>query len=711
MVKKGLVVVVIFLISGIQSFANTDTLRINSNFFHIPVKKASTTITYETELTDLDKHHFEFRELPLDSKQSIFLRKIIDFKGEFTTAVIFEPKGFHYIDLYLKDLYSGKEVLKRTGRLLGYPENELCMTNSQNNKVKFTLEPNHQYELLVHYKNPKHEIITIDLQISDAKTWNDILLMKMSSQNFWLGVFFGTLILLSLVNFIFYYLFKDRTYIVYVGYILTILVYEFSLYGYFDKTWMASLPIANLVLSNTALILVVIFYLLFIRAFLNLRETYPRWNTMLTYIIIFLVILLFSSDIVFILERPISGFTYRNLGLLLIIPIAIVFLSFVVFSKRLIDRVFFTGSIFLVISGFLSILVYFYGDVETSDLYLQVGILVELVIFNIGLGLRSKVIQNEKDEELHQLIIKLQESEEKQKALNTNLEEKVIDRTQKINEINQKLMSQRDQLFVQNETIEQNLKELNDVRKSLVQTVHQKTKELRQANKELVSQNAQLEQYAFITAHNLKAPVARLRGLVNIFELTNKATNPNNELISRIKEASIDMDEVISDINKILQIKNFNQQDRELIDIDSLITKIEARLKEIITDNKVIVRKDLQITRIKSIDAYLESILYNLIYNGIKYSRENTNSFIEIRSYKKGSRFNIEVIDNGIGIDLEQFGDKVFGLYQRFHDHVNGKGIGLYLVKTQVEALGGNISLESNVNDGTVFKISFPTLN
>ena len=350
------------------------------------------------------------------------------------------------------------------------------------------------------------------------------------------------------------------------------------------------------------------------------------------------------------------------------------------------------------------------SDFETSDLYLQIGILVELVIFNIGLGLRSKMIQNEKDRELHNLIGKLQESEERQKVLNASLEDKVLERTQKINEINRELITQRDQLFLQNETIEHNLKELTDVRKSLVHTVHQKTKELRQANKELVSQNAQLEQYAFITAHNLKAPVARLRGLVNIFQLTNQPENPNNEIIDRIKEASLDMDEVISDINKILKIKNFNQQDREVIEVDTLINKIEARLKEKIEENQVEIKKEIKFKKIKSIDTYLESILYNLIYNGIKYNRSDADSFVNIHTYNKGSRLHIDISDNGIGIDLEKYGNKIFGLYQRFHDHVNGKGIGLYLVKTQVEALNGKISIESEIDKGTTFKISFPTL-
>ena len=696
--------------SGVITFANTDTLTIHANFFNIQVERASVAENQTSEFEVMDRITFENRQLPFETDENIFLQKIINFNGEFTTPIIVEPGGFHYVDIYLKNLFTGETVVNKTGRLLGPPENELYQSKSQVNKVKFTLEPNNKYELLVHYRNPVREKITIKLEVFDAETWKDLLLMKMSSQNLWLGAFFGTLILLSLINFIFYYLFRDRTYMVYVGYIVTILIYEATLYGIFESTGVIKHPVTNFVLSNSALTFIIIFYLLFIKAFLGLKRNYPKWNLILGYTILYLLALLVVSDALFFFEYPLTGFIFRNIGLIVIIPIAITFLSKVLLSKRLIDRVFFSGSIILVLSGLLRIIAFFLSDIETSDLYLQVGILVELVIFNIGLGLRSKVIQNEKDEELHTLIGKLQESEERQKVLNASLEDKVSERTEQINEINRELMTQRDQLFIQNETIEQNLMELNDVRKNLVQTVHQKTKELRQANKELVSQNAQLEQYAFITAHNLKAPVARLRGLVNIFELTNQTENPNNEIIYRIKEASLDMDDVISDINKILKIKNFNQQDRQIVEVDALINKIEARLKDKIEQNQVELKKEINFSKIKSIDTYLESILYNLIYNGIKYYRNDVDSFIKIQTFNKGSKFHIEVSDNGVGIDLDKYGDKIFGLYQRFHDHVNGKGIGLYLVKTQVEALNGNISIDSKINKGTTFRISFPTL-
>ena len=685
-----------------------DTLKIKNQLIDLQIGQAMIAVGDDLNDKEIEELVFTKTDLPLNIKSNVILRELISYTAEIPAEVIVEPSGFHYIDVYLKNIASDNTILKSTGRLVRFPENEMYENYSVINKVKLILEPGSIYELIIFYRNPHKEKIKIDLSISDIGTWNDNLSIINNSSSSWSGIFFGTLILLSLVNSIFYYLFRDRTYIVYVGYILTILIYQACLFGLFDKSFVKYIPKVFHLIINTSLILFIIFYLLFLRDFLNLKENYPRWNKLIKYLIIYLVIILFATNVLFLMGRPISGYVYRNIGLLVLMPIVIVFLVNVVFSKRLVDRVFFTGSIFLVISGLVSIISYLSNNFGNSDIYLQIGILIELVIFNIGLGLRSKVIQNEKDAELHQLILKLRDSEENQKILNISLEEKVEERTRKINEINLELTKQRDQLFEHKETIEQNLVELNDVRKNLVHTVYQKTKELRHANKELVAQNAQLEQYAFITAHNLKAPVARLKGLVNIFELTNNSSNSNNEIVYRIKEASLDMDDVISDINKILKIKNFSQQDRKDVNIEILIDKIKKRLEDRIHENKTTVETGLQSITLPSIDTYLESILYNLIYNGIKYSREGVDSYIRVQSYRSRNRVYIEVKDNGIGIDLDRFGEKIFGLYQRFHDHVNGKGIGLYLVKTQVEALNGKIAVESEVNKGTSFKLSFP---
>jgi signal transduction histidine kinase len=105
--------------------------------------------------------------------------------------------------------------------------------------------------------------------------------------------------------------------------------------------------------------------------------------------------------------------------------------------------------------------------------------------------------------------------------------------------------------------------------------------------------------------------------------------------------------------------------------------------------------------------AYLESILLNLFTNAIKYQSPKRKLKIDIVSSNVDDFVILKFKDNGIGIDTEKYKDKLFKLYQRFHDNPDGKGLGLYLVKSQLEALGGSISIESKVDKGTTFIIKF----
>jgi signal transduction histidine kinase len=105
--------------------------------------------------------------------------------------------------------------------------------------------------------------------------------------------------------------------------------------------------------------------------------------------------------------------------------------------------------------------------------------------------------------------------------------------------------------------------------------------------------------------------------------------------------------------------------------------------------------------------AYIESIILNLLTNSIKYKSENRKLKITVTAEQVDENLYITFKDNGIGIDLERNKDKIFGLYQRFHNYPDSKGLGLYLVKSQVETMGGTISVESEVNKGTLFTLTF----
>ena len=114
-----------------------------------------------------------------------------------------------------------------------------------------------------------------------------------------------------------------------------------------------------------------------------------------------------------------------------------------------------------------------------------------------------------------------------------------------------------------------------------------------------------------------------------------------------------------------------------------------------------------EVDEINTIKSYIQSIFYNLITNSIKYRKPFGGSLIEIVSHIADGKLIITFKDNGSGVDLTKKGDQIFGLYKRFHANTEGKGMGLYMVKTQVETLGGTIAVESEVNVGTTFIIEF----
>jgi signal transduction histidine kinase len=114
---------------------------------------------------------------------------------------------------------------------------------------------------------------------------------------------------------------------------------------------------------------------------------------------------------------------------------------------------------------------------------------------------------------------------------------------------------------------------------------------------------------------------------------------------------------------------------------------------------------DCEANQLTSIKSYVQSIIHNLISNAIKYKSPVRNPEISVKAWKDTEHTFIEVADNGMGIDLEQYGQQIFGLYKRFTTQSEGKGLGLHMTKAQVESLGGSISVESEADKGTTFRI------
>ena len=296
---------------------------------------------------------------------------------------------------------------------------------------------------------------------------------------------------------------------------------------------------------------------------------------------------------------------------------------------------------------------------------------------------------------------------------NLYLERMVAERTQEIAAQNEELSSQHDALATQNrhfleaqKIIEKQNVEINSKNRELEIEVNHRTLELQDANRELVEQNNQLEQFAFIVAHNLRAPVARMLGLANLMQLAGTQTDKEFAM-DKLMASTRDMDQVIKDLTHILDIKRFTGG-RVEVNLPFVLTRVLNILETEIQETRAAIKSDFSAAaRLMTSIPYLESILYNLVHNAIKYRALGRSPVICIQTKKEDNYIVLSVSDNGLGIDLARYGHVMFSLYKRFHLHVEGKGLGLYLVKSQVLALGGKVEVESELDRGTTFHIYF----
>ena len=226
---------------------------------------------------------------------------------------------------------------------------------------------------------------------------------------------------------------------------------------------------------------------------------------------------------------------------------------------------------------------------------------------------------------------------------------------------------------------------------------------------QLVTQNQNLEQFAFIVSHNLRTPVAQIEGLVELFDFENPQNPLNSQVINHLKTSAHRLDEIILDLSQTIRIKDTLNAAWEEIDLADMVHKIKFTLNEIIQKSNANVRFEANGSpSIRGIKGYLYSIMLNLINNCLKYRREGVTPEVIISLDQLKDNYQIKVVDNGLGFDVVKWREDIFGLYKRFHYHVEGKGIGLFLVKAQVEALGGKIEVNSQENIGTSFTISLP---
>lgn len=226
--------------------------------------------------------------------------------------------------------------------------------------------------------------------------------------------------------------------------------------------------------------------------------------------------------------------------------------------------------------------------------------------------------------------------------------------------------------------------------------------------KELTQNNKELKQFSYITSHNMRAPVTNLMAIADLIDLNKIEDNDNKELIKGFKTSTFHLNETLNDLIKILIIKENTNQHLQQVKLDTCLTEVKYSIDSIIKNAQAHIKADFtESNEIYFSNAYMESIFLNLITNSIKYKHKDRKPVISVYTRFVNGQTILYFEDNGIGFNEEKVKGKIFGLYQKFHNHPDSKGIGLYLVQSQISSLGGTIEVESKEEVGTKFIITF----
>lgn len=318
---------------------------------------------------------------------------------------------------------------------------------------------------------------------------------------------------------------------------------------------------------------------------------------------------------------------------------------------------------------------------------------------------------------------------------NETLEKMVLERTKEIATQNEEIVAQNEEIQAHNEQLMEQQKEiekqsqlllaknnqLEEAReiisrqKEIIQKenlqlayeLEEQNKELRATNYELVQKTTRIEQFAYMISHNLRAPIARLFGLTNIFKYAN-SKKELDELVDKTQVSAKELDQVVKDLSGIMQIQRLSTDVFSEIDFEEALQKARQILEHEIRETNTEFQTDFKVKSFYSLPAYIDNVFYNLISNSIKYRHPDRKPLIFISTKTDRNYIAIQFSDNGLGLNTTAHRENIFGLYKRFHLHVDGRGIGLYLIKSQIEMLGGKIEITSEVNKGTTFNIYLP---
>lgn len=246
-------------------------------------------------------------------------------------------------------------------------------------------------------------------------------------------------------------------------------------------------------------------------------------------------------------------------------------------------------------------------------------------------------------------------------------------------------------------------------------TIHDISAEIehREKQHELVNKleraNEELAEFAYICAHDMKSPVSNVIGLIELVSDSLSNDSESKEVVDLLSESANKLHRKLRSLNDILTYKKSLGTSHDTCNVYTVIGEVLGLLafeiKAIGASIDVVADKEMSVC---VSDTHLHSILSNLISNALKYRHEDRRLTVRLVVTQKLQNTIITVIDNGVGIDNARDTSKIFGLFNRLHTHVEGEGVGLYLVKSIVDSYSGSVSVISDTTTGSIFNIELP---
>lgn len=266
-------------------------------------------------------------------------------------------------------------------------------------------------------------------------------------------------------------------------------------------------------------------------------------------------------------------------------------------------------------------------------------------------------------------------------------------------ELEMRVQERTAQLFQANRDLEAEIEERKKAQKALLDRNH-----------DLVRINADLDSFVYLASHDLKSPVANMEGLLEALREEMAAPDGAVEPILERFETSVrKINRTIQDLSDVSKFQRRSDNDiMEEVQFEKLLGDVRGGIQLMVQQSGVQIISDFsRQPSVCFIPQHLQSILQNLLTNAIKYRSPERAPVVKISTEETDEYVVLTVEDNGIGIDLERHRKRIFNLFKRLHDHVEGNGVGLYVVKRIIDNYQGKIEVESEVNKGTAFKVYF----